>query len=59
MERKAARSSQKLTNEFLQESKLDEFEAVAVKEELASQVAQPMQAQNLSRKRRRARRAPR
>src|SRR3954451_4875498 len=34
MERKAARSSQKLTNEFLQESKLDEFEAVAVKEEL-------------------------
>jgi hypothetical protein len=40
-----------------EEGKLEEFEAVAVKELLASQIAQPMQAQNLSRKRRRARRA--
>jgi antitoxin HicB len=34
-----------------QEAKLDEFEAVAVKEALASQIAEAMKAQNLSRKR--------
>ena len=59
MERKASHSAHKLTNKFLKEGKLEEFDAVPVKELLASQIAQAMQAQNLSRKRRRARRAPR
>src|SRR5262245_32829519 len=52
--RKAARSTKGLTTlgEFLkQEGKLEEFEAVAIKEVLAWQIAEAMKAQNLSRKR--------
>jgi predicted XRE-type DNA-binding protein len=54
MRKKAARSTRKLTtlDEFLkEEGKLEEFEAVAVKEVLAWQIAEAMKAQNLSRKR--------
>jgi antitoxin HicB len=52
--KKAARSTDKLTtlDSFLeQEGKLEEFEAVAIKEVLAWQIAEAMKAQNLSRKR--------
>jgi predicted XRE-type DNA-binding protein len=52
--RKAARSVDKLTtlDSFLkEEGKLEEFEAVAIKEVLAWQIAEAMKAQNLSRKR--------
>src|SRR5207244_7067052 len=54
MKKKAARSADKLTtlDEFLkEEGKLEEFEAAAVKEVLACQIAEAMKAQNLSRKR--------
>ena len=54
MRKKAARSTRKLTtlDEFLkEEGRLEEFEAVAVKEVLAWQIAEAMKAQNLSRKR--------
>ncbi len=54
MKRKAARSTNELTtlDDFLKdEGKLEEFEAVAVKEVLAWQIAEAMKAQNLSRKR--------
>jgi antitoxin HicB len=50
----ADRSTDDLTtlNDFLkEEGKLEEFEAVAVKEVLAWQIAEAMKAQNLSRKR--------
>lgn len=53
-ERKAARSPGDLTtlDDFLKdEGKLEEFEAVAVKEVLAWQIEAAMKAQNLSRKR--------
>ena len=52
--KKAARSTDKLTtlDSFLeQEGKLEEFEAVAIKEVLAWQIAEAMKTQNLSRKR--------
>jgi predicted XRE-type DNA-binding protein len=52
--KKAARSTAGLTrldDVLAQEGKLEEFEAVAVKEVLAWQIAQAMKAQNLSRKR--------
>jgi antitoxin HicB len=48
------RSAQKLSDldQFLkEEGKLEEFEAVAIKEVLAWQIAEAMKAQNLSRKR--------
>jgi antitoxin HicB len=51
---KTKRSTDKLTSldDFLkQEGKLDEFEAVAIKEVLAWQITQAMKTQNLSRKR--------
>ena len=54
MKKKRARSSDDLTtlDGFLkEEGKLEEFEAVAVKEVLAWQIAEAMKAQNLSRKR--------
>ena len=54
MTRKKARSAEKLTtlDDFLKpEGKLEEFEAVAIKEVLAGQIAEAMRAQNLSRKR--------
>jgi antitoxin HicB len=54
MKKKAARPADKLTtlDEFLkEEGKLEEFEAVAVKEVLAWQIGEAMKAQNLSRKR--------
>jgi predicted XRE-type DNA-binding protein len=54
MKRKTPRSTDKLTtlDHFLkEEGKLEEFEAVAVKEVLAWQIAEAMKAQNLSRKR--------
>jgi antitoxin HicB len=52
--KKAPRSTNELTtlNDFLEEQgKLEEFEAVAVKEVLAWQITEAMKAQNLSRKR--------
>jgi len=52
--KKGWRSTAELTrlDDFLkQEGKLEEFEAVAVKEVLAWQIAEAMKAQNLSRKR--------
>lgn len=52
--RKAARSPRALTtlDQFLEDvGKLEEFEAVAIKEVLAWQIAEAMKAQNLSRKR--------
>jgi antitoxin HicB len=54
MKKKQTRSTDDLTtlDDFLkQEGKLEEFEAVAVKEVLAWQIAEAMKAQNLSRKR--------
>jgi len=51
--KKARRSTKELTtlDEFLKsEGKLEEFEAVAVKEVLAWQISEAMKAQNLSRK---------
>ena len=54
MKKKTPRSMKKLTrlDDFLrEEGKLEEFEAVAVKEVLAWQIAEAMKAQNLSRKR--------
>jgi antitoxin HicB len=54
MKRKKPRSAGKLTtlDVFLkQEGKLEEFEAVAIKEVLAWQIGEAMKAQNLSRKR--------
>ena len=52
--RKTNRSTGELTtlDDFLMEQgKLEEFEAVAIKEVLAGQIAEAMRAQNLSRKR--------
>lgn len=52
--KKRSRSTRGLTNldDFLkEEGKLEEFEAVAIKEVLAWQIAEAMKAQNLSRKR--------
>jgi predicted XRE-type DNA-binding protein len=52
--KKSARSSAKLAtlDDFLkEEGKLEEFEAVAIKEVLAWQIAEAMKTQNLSRKR--------
>lgn len=52
--KKATRSTDELTtlDSFLaEEGKLEEFEAVAIKEVLAWQIAEAMKAQNLSRKR--------
>jgi len=52
--KKASRSTKELTtlDDFLrEEGKLEEFEAVAIKEVLAWQIAEAMKAQNLSRKR--------
>jgi antitoxin HicB len=52
--RRSARSTNTLTtlDTFLkEEGKLEEFEAVAIKEVLAWQIAEAMKAQNLSRKR--------
>ena len=52
--KKPRRSTKKLTtlDEFLKgEGKLEEFEAVAIKEVLAWQITEAMRAQNLSRKR--------
>jgi len=52
--RKVPRSARELTtlDEFLRdEGKLEEFEAVAIKEVLAWQIAEAMKVQNLSRKR--------
>ena len=54
MKRKTTRSASKLTtlDGFLkEEGKLEEFEAIAIKEVLAWQIAEAMKAQNLSRKR--------
>jgi antitoxin HicB len=54
MTRKKFRSAGKLAtlDDFLkQEGKLEEFEAVAIKEVLAWQIGEAMKAQNLSRKR--------
>jgi predicted XRE-type DNA-binding protein len=54
MKKKAPRSTDNLTrlDDFLRdEGKLEEFEAVAIKEVLAWQIAEAMKAQNLSRKR--------
>jgi antitoxin HicB len=54
MKKKTSRSMKELTrlDDFLrEEGKLEEFEAVAVKEVLAWQIAEAMKAQNLSRKR--------
>ena len=54
MKKKTPRSINELTrlDDFLRaEGKLEEFEAVAVKEVLAWQIAEAMKAQNLSRKR--------
>ena len=54
MKKKTPRSMKELTrlDDFLrEEGKLEEFEAVAVKEVLAWQIAEAMRAQNLSRKR--------
>ncbi len=52
--KKSSRSTAGLTtlDDFLkEEGKLEEFEAVAIKEVLAWQIAEAMKAQNLSRKR--------
>jgi predicted XRE-type DNA-binding protein len=52
--KKAARSTDKLTalDSYLkEEGKLEEFEAVAIKEVLAWQITEAMKAQNLSRRR--------
>ena len=54
MKKKTRRSAKELTtlDDFLKkEGKFEEFEAVAVKEVLAWQIAEAMKAQNLSRKR--------
>ena len=54
MKKKRPRSADDLTtlDDFLkEEGKLEEFEAVAVKEVLAWQIVEAMKAQNLSRKR--------
>jgi predicted XRE-type DNA-binding protein len=54
MKKKKVRSTKDLTtlDDFLkEEGKLEEFEAVAIKEVLAWQIAEAMKAQNLSRKR--------
>src|SRR5690349_7118348 len=54
MKKKRTRSTDGLTtlDDFLkEEGKLEEFEAVAIKEVLAWQIAEAMKAQNLSRKR--------
>jgi predicted XRE-type DNA-binding protein len=54
MKKKTPRSTDELTilDSFLkEEGKLEEFEAVAIKEVLAWQIAEAMKAQNLSRKR--------
>jgi antitoxin HicB len=54
MKKKTTRSANELTtlDDFLkEEGKFEEFEAVAVKEVLAWQIAEAMKAQNLSRKR--------
>ena len=54
MKKKGVRSAKELTtlDEFLQgEGKLEEFEAVAVKEVLAWQITEAMKVKNLSRKR--------
>jgi predicted XRE-type DNA-binding protein len=54
MKKKRTRSTDDLTtlDSFLkEEGKLEEFEAVALKEVLAWQIAEAMKAQNLSRKR--------
>jgi antitoxin HicB len=52
--KKRARSTDKLTtldSHLKEEGKLEEFEAVAIKEVLAWQITEAMKAQNLSRKR--------
>jgi antitoxin HicB len=54
MKKKTARLTRRLTklDDYLKEQgKLEEFEAIAVKEVLAWQIAEAMKAQNLSRKR--------
>jgi len=54
MKKKKTRSTDNLTtiDDFLkEEGKLEEFEAIAVKEVLAWQIAEAMKARNLSRKR--------
>jgi predicted XRE-type DNA-binding protein len=54
MKKKKMRSTDDLTtldNFLKEEGKLEEFEAIAVKEVLAWQIAEAMKAQNLSRKR--------
>jgi len=54
MKRKTARSTKGMTalDDFLkEEGKLEEFEAVAIKEVLAWQIGEAMKAQDLSRKR--------
>jgi antitoxin HicB len=54
MKKKTPRSTDELTtlDSFLkEEGRLEEFEAVAIKEVLAGQIAEAMRAQNLSRKR--------
>src|SRR3989442_13634697 len=54
MKKNTARSTDQLTtlDDFLKkEGKLEEFEAVAIKQVLAWQIAEAMKAQNLSRKR--------
>ena len=54
MKKKKPRSTDNLTtlDDFLkEEGKLEEFEAIAVKEVLAWQIAEAMKARNLSRKR--------
>jgi antitoxin HicB len=54
MKKKTARSTKELAtlDDFLKgEGKLEEFEAVAIKEVLAWQIGEAMKAQNLSRKR--------
>ena len=54
MKKKKARSANELTtlDEYLkEEGKLEEFEAVAIKEVLAWQITEAMKVQNLSRKR--------
>ena len=54
MKKKKPRSTDSLTtlDDFLkEEGKLEEFEAIAVKEVLAWQIAEAMKARNLSRKR--------
>src|SRR5205807_9226742 len=51
MTHRSARGLTNLDEVLRKEGKLEEFEAVAIKEVLAWQIAQAMKAQNLSRKR--------